>query len=151
MKNFMGVVFLVFAVIFLGCNKEELPDPLNEVEKQKLESQISGTNKASIVAGLYNDLVELSEQSINISNSEQIKAIPLYQKVFNSFDKSEINFAVLLDFILYDERCDGEVSSLSSLILWDIADKNFSSVTETLRKKNKLNNIDLIKLLLTMD
>ena len=150
MKKITGV-FLVFAVIFLGCNKEESSDPLDPVEKQKLESKISGTDKASIVASLYNDLIELSGQSINISNGEQIKVIPLYEKIFDTLDESDSNLAVLFDFILYDERCKGEVASLSSLLLWDVADKNFSSVTNELRKENKLNDIDLIKLLLTVD
>ena len=150
MKKILGV-FFVFAVIFLGCNKEDFTDPLTIEEKQELESKISRTNKASILDSLYNDLMGLSEQSINISNGEQIKVIPLYQKIFDTLDESDSNLAVLFDFILYDERCKGEVASLSSLLLWDVADKNFSSVTNELRKENKLNDIDLIKLLLTVD
>jgi len=147
MKQLLSLLIIV--LLQVACSKDiEQVDPLSKVEKQMLESQIGVLDKVKLSDTLYSNLKALSKQSDKISNAELIKTLEFYRKSYDLFENNLESLPILFDFILYDNRCKGEISSLSGVLLWDVADKNFAAVTEVLRTENILSNVELIKSLL---
>jgi hypothetical protein len=142
------VLNLLIIATLLSCNDNiDFVDPLNKSEKTVLKSYVANVNQDSI-STFYEKMLILSKQTINISNGEIVRELPLYKETYNFFQKNLDNFLLLFDFIIYDKRCKNEINSLSSVLLWDIADNNFSSITKKLREQDKITDIELIKALL---
>jgi hypothetical protein len=142
------LIYILFFSTLYSCNDSiDFVDPLNKSEKSGLKSQIAVLDQG-FISEIHEKLFKISKQSINISNSDVIREIPLYKEAYNLFQKKLENFPLLFDFIIYDKRCKNEINSLSSVLLWDIADNNFSSITKELRGQDKITDMGLIKSLL---
>jgi hypothetical protein len=145
-----SLIYILLFSALLGCNKDDInyTESLDETEKSFLKSIVSNIN-TDTASVFYEKMLALSAATINLSTQDAVNSTPLFKEMKSFFQDNIGKFPLLFDFMLYDERCIGEINSNARLLLWEVAGNNFKEVTEKLYKEllNQKTFVDGVKIL----
>jgi hypothetical protein len=157
---------LFVAVLFYGCNSDSegrWENPLSSAEIITLRNMVDQIDSEQIDV-YYEKIRKLSHQSLPLSAPESIQSLEEYKDVYNWIKNDIKNFPLLFHYIIYDEKNNVEYeastapnSSLwiyedmdnTGMLLWDLADEFYPSITNEMRQNNDFSSVSLIKKLLS--
>ncbi|MDR2472907.1 MAG: hypothetical protein LBD53_04985 [Tannerella sp.] len=149
MKKIMLLV-AIFAMSECSSNLEgQWKDPLSSSEAVRLKNavaEIDGGQKSVYLEKIK----KISVESLPYSNGERVRNLESYKEVYEWIRNDVGNFPLLFLYMIYEEKILGEEYSNTCLLLWDLSDELYPSVTERMRTNEDFDPVNLIKALLSV-
>jgi hypothetical protein len=146
------VLIWSIAAIFYACNsnnEEQWENPLNRNEITMLQNAVAKIDSEQTRV-YYSKIKTLSKETLPYSTEDGVRNLESYKDIYNWIKNEIKNFPLLFQYIIYEEKVVGEEYSNTILLLWDLSEELYPSVTEDMRKNNNTDPVYLIKKLLIL-